>query len=407
MKERSAFADRLVFCPTASDLFMKPRLLCPGPTPVPEETLLELARPVTFHRSAQFRSVLAAVVADLQLVFCTKNPICVLTSSGTGGMEAALTNVIRPGTKVLCCISGRWGERWKNIAKAFGATVVEVTCPYGEAITPDQLTQALKDHPDAAVVTATLSETSTGVRNDIQGLGAVVKETKAVFIVDAISGLGVMECRTDDWAIDFCVTGSQKALMLPAGLAFVAVSEKGWKRVDETLTQGPASSFYFDLRKYRDNLKNNDTPFTPANTLVKALTHSLARLKAEGMEKVWHRHERMAAAARAAAVGLNVKLFARVNPTAGLTVYEIPAGIDGSALLSRLEKEHGIRIAGGQDTMKGKIIRLAHMGYIDFFEVLAAVSALEMVLADMGHKVESSAGVAAAQRAFASWKAGA
>lgn len=386
---------------------MKPRLLCPGPTPVPEETLLELARPVTFHRSAQFRSVLAAVVADLQLVFCTKNPICVLTSSGTGGMEAALTNVIRPGTKVLCCISGRWGERWKNIAKAFGAVVVEVTCPYGEAITPDQLAQALKDHPDTAVVTATLSETSTGVRNDIKGLGAVVKETAAVFIVDAISGLGVMECRTDDWSIDFCVTGSQKALMLPAGLAFVSVSDKGWKRVDETLATGPAASFYFDLRKYRENLKANDTPFTPANTLIKALSLSLARIKAEGMEKVWQRHERMAAAARAAAVGLNLKLFARVNPTSGLTVYEIPAGIDGSAILSRLEKEHGIRIAGGQDTMKGKIIRLAHMGYIDFFEVLAAVSALEMVLADLGHKLESGAGVSLAQRAFASWKAGA
>ena len=386
---------------------MKPRLLCPGPTPVPEETLLELAMPVTFHRSSQFRAILGAVVADLQEVFCTKNPVCVLTSSGTGGMEAALTNVIRPGTKVICCISGRWGERWKNIAKAFGAVVVEVTCPYGEAITPAQLTQALKEHPDAKVVTATLSETSTGVRNDIQGLGAVVKDTEAVFIVDAISGLGVMECRTDDWHVDFCVTGSQKALMLPAGLAFVSVSPKGFKRVDETLSQGPAASFYFDLRKYRDNLKGNDTPFTPANTLIKALRHSLARLKAEGMEKVWSRHERMAAAARAAATGLNLKLFARVNPTSGLTVFEVPAGLDASVILSRLEKEHGIRIAGGQDTMKGKIVRLAHMGYIDFFEVLAAVSALELVLSDMGHKIESGAGVAAAQRAFASWKPGA
>ncbi len=384
---------------------MKPRLLCPGPTPVPEETLLELAMPVTFHRSAQFRAILGSVVADLQEVFCTKNPVCVITSSGTGAMEAALTNVVRPGTKVICCISGRWGERWRNIGKAFGATIVELSVPYGEAVTPEQLAQTLKEHPDAKVVTATLSETSTGVRNDIQGLGAVVKDTQAVFIVDAISGLGVMECRTDDWHVDFCVTGSQKALMLPAGLAFVSVSEKGWKRVDETLGNGVPASFYFDLRKYRENLKNNDTPFTPANTLIKALKHSLARLKAEGMEKVWHRHARMAAAARAAAAGLNLKLFAKVNPTEGLTVFEVPAGIDGQAAMGRLEKEHGIRVAGGQDTLKGKIWRLAHMGYIDYFEVLAAVAAFELVLSDMGHKLQIGAGVAAAQKAFAEFGA--
>jgi aspartate aminotransferase-like enzyme len=376
---------------------MKPRLLTPGPTPVPEDTLLDLARPVFFHRTAQFRQILAEVLEDLKYVFCTKNAVLPLTSSGTGGMEAAVVGCVPPGAKVICLISGRWGERWRNVGKAFGAEVISVTVPYGQAVQPEQLRQALAQHPDAVAVCATLCETATGVRNDIQAFGKLVAATPAVFIVDAISGLGVMECRTDDWKVDVCVTGSQKALMLPPGLAFVSVSDKAWAKIDAN-AQG--RSFYFDLRKYRDKLKESDTPFTPANTLIRALRTSLKRLRAEGIENVWARHARMAAAARAGMTAMGLELFA-AQPADGLTVAKVPDGVDGNALLSKLEKQYGLRLAGGQDSLKGKIVRLAHMGYIDQFDVLAALSGLELVLLEMGYGVEPGAGVAAAQRALA------
>jgi aspartate aminotransferase-like enzyme len=358
---------------------------------------LELAKPVFFHRSAQFRQMLAEVLDDLRYVFCTNQTVVPITASGTGGMEAAVVNCLPPGSKAICLISGRWGERWRNLGNAFGVEVISVTVPYGQAVQPEQLASALKQHPDAAAVCATLSETATGVRNDIQAFGKLVSATPALFLVDSISGLGVMECRTDAWHIDVNVTGSQKALMLPPGLAFLSVSDKAWKRID----QNPVPrAFYFDLRKYRDNLKANDTPFTPANTLIKALRLSLKQLRAEGIEKVWARHARVATSARAGMQALGLELFAE-QPADGLTVAKVPEGIDGTVILSKLEKQYGIRIAGGQDTLKGKIIRLAHMGYIDQFDVLAALSALELVLLEMGHTVEPGSAVAAAQQVLA------
>jgi aspartate aminotransferase-like enzyme len=337
------------------------------------------------------------VLEDLKYVFCTKNPVLPLTASGTGGMEGAVSNLLAPSDKAICLISGRWGERWKNLCKAFGVESINVTVPYGEPVRPDQLEQAIKQHPDAKAVFATLSETATGVRNDIAAFGTIVAKTPMVLVVDAISGLGVVECRTDDWHVDICVTGSQKALMLPPGLAFVSVSDKAWAVIDKNTS---AKVFYFDLKKYRDKLKEADTPFTPANTLVRALRVSLKKLREEGIENVWKRHSRMAAAARAGMQALGLELFAQ-QPADGLTVAKVPAGIDGSALVNKLEKQYGLRLAGGQDTLKGMIIRLAHMGYIDQFDVLAAISGLELVLKEMGHKFEIGAGVAATQRVLA------
>jgi aspartate aminotransferase-like enzyme len=376
---------------------MKQRMLTPGPTPVPEETLLELAKPVFYHRSAQARQLLMEVQEDLQYVFCTKNPVLTLTCSGTGGMEAAIANCAPPGAKVICLIAGRWGERWKHLCKAFGVEAVNVTAPYGQAVHPGQLAEALAKHPDAVAVAATLSETATGVRNDIEAFGKQVAATPAVFIVDSISGLGVTECRTDDWLVDINVTGSQKALMLPPGLAFVSVSDKAWRWIE----QNPSPRvYYFDLKKYRDNLKTGDTPFTPAITLIRALRLSLKRLRAEGIENVWARHARVAAAARAGVSALGLELFA-AQPVDGLTVFKVPEGVDGEALLKKLEKQYGFKLAGGQDTLKGKIVRLGHMGYIDYFEVLGAIAALELVLLEMGWSVEVGTGVAAAQQAMA------
>jgi aspartate aminotransferase-like enzyme len=376
---------------------MKHRLLTPGPTPVPEETLLELAKPVIYHRGAQFRQILAEVLEDLRYVYCTKNPIAVMAASGTGGMEAAVSNTIAPGSKVLCLICGRWGERWRNVCKAFGAEVVVVGAPYGQGVRPEQLADALAKHPDAVAVTGTLSETSTGVRNDVAAYGALLANTPAVLLVDSISGLGVMECRTDDWHVDLHVTGSQKALMLPPGLAFVSVSDKAWQRIDKNTA---SRTFYFDLRKYREALKQGDTPFTPANSLIRALRHSLKLIRAEGLDHSWRRHARVAAAARAGVRALGLELFAD-PPADGLTVFKVPEGINGVALLNKLEKQYGLRLAGGQDSLKGKIVRLAHMGYIDQFDVLAAVSGLELVLMEMGHPVDAGAGVAAMQQALA------
>lgn len=376
---------------------MKQRLLTPGPTPVPEETLLELARPVFYHRSAQFRQLLNEVTEDLKYIFRTNNTVLTLTASGTGGMEAALASAIPTGGKIICAIAGRWGERWRNIGKALGLEVISVTVPYGQAVEPQQVAEALKQHPDAAAVCATLSETATGVKNDIAGYGKVTASTPALLIVDTISGLGCMECRTDDWRIDINVTGSQKALMLPPGLAFVSVSDKAWQKIDQNTA---SRAFYFDLKKYRDNLKTGDSPFTPANSLVRALRLSLKQMRAEGIENLWKKYAKLAAAARAGIVAMNLELFAQA-PGEALTVARVPDGIDGNALVSRVEKQYGVKLAGGQDTLKGKIIRLAHMGYIDAFDILAGLAALELTLLEMGHALEPGAGVAAAQRVFA------
>jgi aspartate aminotransferase-like enzyme len=375
---------------------MKPRLLTPGPTPVPEDVLLETAKPVFYHRSAQFRQLLTDVTEDLQYVFCTKNPVLTLAASGTGGMEAAVANCLPSGSKAICLISGRWGERWRNLCKAFGVEPVAVTAPYGEPVRPEQLAEALRKHPDAVGVCATLSETATGVRNDVQSFGALVAPTPAVLLVDGISGLGVVECRTDDWRVDICVTGSQKALMLPPGMAFVSVSDKAWRKIE----QNPTHGFYFDLRRYREGLKTGDAPFTPALSLVRGLRLSLKRLRGEGIENVWARHARVAAAARAAVQALGLELFAS-QPADGLTVFKAPDGLDGVVLLTKLEKQYGVKLAGGQDALKGKIVRLGHMGYIDQWDVLAALGALELVLLEMGWPVEAGTGVAAFQQALA------
>jgi serine---pyruvate transaminase len=375
---------------------MKKRLLTPGPTPAPEETLLELAKPVFFHRSPEFRSLLKEVIADLQYVFQTAHPVCVLTSSGTGGMEAAVTNALAPGEKAILLTAGRWGERWRALGKTFGINMVVVEAPNGSAVKSEQLAVALAEHRDAAAVMTNLSETSTGVRHDVHAFGKLVAATPALFIVDTISGLAVMECRTDDWKIDINVTGSQKALMLPPGLAYVSVSDKAWTKIEKT----PNRSYYFDLKKYRTKGAEGDTPYTPANTLILAQKASLKRLRAEGIEQVWARHARVARACRAAVTAMGLELFA--NPPAdGLTVIRVPSGFDGTVALGKLEKTYGLKLANGQDELKGKIWRLAHMGYIDQFEVLAALAGLELVLHEMGFKVQLGAGVAAFQQAIA------
>jgi aspartate aminotransferase-like enzyme len=377
---------------------MKYRLMTPGPTPVPEETLLELAKPITFHRTAEFRAMLKETVGELQYVFQTKNSVLVLTASGTSGMEAAVINTIGPGEKALLIICGRWGERWRNICKAHQIEFVAIEAPYGQSVPAEQVANALKQHADAKGVFCTFCETSTGVRSDVKAYGELVAKTEAIFAVDTISGLGTMECRTDDWHIDINVTGSQKALMLPPGLAYVSVSPKAWAKIDKN--KG-LKSFYLDLKRYRAKMDEGfDTPFTPANTLIKAQLTSLKMLRAEGIENVWKRHDKMARGARAGVQAMGLELFA--NPPAdGLTVIKVPAGMDGTPILGKLEKQFGIKMANGQDDMKGKIWRMAHMGYMDQFDVLTGLSGLEIALIEAGHKLTPGVGIGAAQKVFA------
>jgi serine---pyruvate transaminase len=372
---------------------MKKRLLTPGPTPVPEETLLELAKPVVYHRTAEFRKLLAEVVGDLQYVFQTQSPVIPLTSSGTGALEAALVNAVPPGAKAICLISGRFGERWRSIAKAFGIEPIGVTVAPGQVVEPAQLAKTLADHPDALAVCTTLSETSTGVGHDLAAFGKLVAGTPALLLVDAISGLGAMECRTDAWQIDMCAAGSQKALMLPPGLAYLSVSPKAWKQIE----RNPAPrSFYFDLKKAKKQLETFDTPYTPAHTLIQAQRVSLKMLREQGIENVWAYTSLMASAARAGFGAIGLEVFP-VRPADGLTVVKVPEGVDGLALLSKLEKQYGLKLAGGQDQLKGKIIRLAHMGYIDQFDVLTALAGVELVLLEMGYHLEPGKAIAAAQ----------
>lgn len=375
---------------------MKTRLFTPGPTPVPEETLLELAKPVGYHRSAEAKAILKEVSELLKEVFQTANTVVTLTSSGTGGMESAVTSLLAPGEKAILLSAGRWGERWKGILKAHGANTHIVSVPYGKAITPDMLAAALKEHPDAGAVFATLSETSTGVGHDIEAFGKLVAGTKAVLVVDGISGLGAMECRTDAWGVDVVVSGSQKAFMLPPGLAYVSVSPKAKAKMDAT----PVRGFYFDLRRSLAKIAESDTPFTPANTLIKAQLVSLKRMKAEGMEALWARHAKVAAATRAAVQALELEVFAE-RPNNALTVITVPPGVDGSGTLKAMEKAYGFKLADGQDDMKGKIWRLSHMGYVDAFDVLGAIAALELTLAKSGFKLTVGAGVAAFQKSMA------
>jgi aspartate aminotransferase-like enzyme len=373
----------------------KHRLMTPGPSPVPEETLLELAAPVFHHRTPEFRAILTQVLADLKYVFATQHDVLILTASGTGAMEAALVNTVARGEKAIVLAAGRFGMRWAEICRAFGIEPVVVSVAPGQSVTPDQLDAALRSHADAVAVLATLCETSTGAGHDIAAMGKLVARSDAILAVDAISGAGAMECHTDSWGIDILVTGSQKALMLPPGLAFLTMSPKAWSRAERVKPQ----AFYFDLKKMRKRLADPDTPFTPAHTLIKALGRSLKMIREEGIENVWSRHRRLAAACRAGIQALGLDLFA-AQPADAVTAVKAPPGIDTSKLLARLNDRFGLKLTGGQDELKGKIFRVAHMGYMDELDIIGVISALEQVLADLGWKVESGTAVRATQRVF-------
>jgi serine---pyruvate transaminase len=371
----------------------KPRLMTPGPAPVPEDVLLELARPVIHHRSAEAKQVITEAVAGLKEVFQTKNDVLILTASGSGAMEAGAVNTVPRGGKALVLNAGWFAQRWARICQAYGIHAVTLDTEWGQPVDPDRVEQALKEHPDTVCVMGTLSETSTGTGHPVEAIGRVVARTPAVFAVDGISGVGAMECRTDAWGIDLLCVGSQKALMLPPGLAFVAVSPKAWEKIEAF----EAPAFYFNLKAARKKMLEFDTPYTPAHTLILALRASLRRIKEEGIENVWARHRIMSEACQAGIQALGLELFS-ARPAEGLTAFRVPEGLKDGDIRGRLQERFGITTVGGQDKLKGKIVRVGHMGYMDELDVVAGLAALEMVLADLGYDVEPGRAVTAAQQ---------
>jgi aspartate aminotransferase-like enzyme len=371
----------------------KPRLMTPGPAPVPEDVLLEMARPVIHHRSAEAKQVITACVAGLKDVFQTKNDVLILTSSGTGAMESAVVNVVPRGRKAIVLNAGWFAQRWLKVCQAYGIEAVSVDFEWGQPVDPARVENALAQHPDAVAVYGTLSETSTGTGHPVEAIGRIVARTDAVFGVDGISGIGAMECRTDDWGIDLLAVGSQKALMLPPGLAFLAVSPKAWAKIDAF----DAPAFYFNLKAARKKMAEFDTPYTPAHTLLLGLKVALDRIRAEGIEAVWDRHRRMSEACQAGIQALGLELFS-ARPAEGLTAFRVPDGLKDADIRGRLAERFGITTIGGQDKLKGKIVRVGHMGYFDELDVVAGLAALEMVLAELGHDVEPGRAVTAAQQ---------
>lgn len=373
----------------------KPRLMTPGPAPVPEDVLLELARPVIHHRSAEAKEVVVACVAGLKSVFQTRHDVLILTASGTGAMEAAAVNTVQPGKKAIVLNAGWFAQRWGAVCKAYGIAPIMLDTEWGQPVDPAQVENALAQHPDAECVMGTLSETSTGTGHPVEAIGRIVADTPAVFAVDGISGVGAMECRMDAWGIDLLCVGSQKALMLPPGLAFVGVSPKAWAKIDAF----DSHSFYFNLKLARKKMLDFDTPFTPAHTLLLGLRTALKRIEAEGLENVWQRHKVMSEACQAGVVALGLDLFS-ARPAEGLTAFMVPPGLKDADIRGKLAERFGITTVGGQDKLKGKIIRVGHMGYMDELDVISGLAALEMVLADLGYDVEPGRAVTAAQQVF-------
>jgi aspartate aminotransferase-like enzyme len=371
-------------------------LLTPGPTPLPPGVCEAMSRPIIHHRTPRFQAVLKEASEGLKYVFQTKNDVFILASSGTGAMEASVVNLLSPGDTALSIQGGKFGERWTELACAYGINAEVLDVLWGEAVDPKDIEKKLKANPKIKAVFATLCETSTGVASDIEAIGKCIKDTNAVLVVDAISGLGAIDLKTDDWFCDVVVSGSQKGLMLPPGLGFISVSPKAWKLILDS----KCSKYYFDLKEAKKALDKTDTPFTPAISLIIALNESLKMIREDGLENIFLRHRKLASATRAAVKALGLELFAPTASSDVVTAVCVPQGIDGEKLVKNMRDTYGVTIAGGQSELKGKIFRIAHMGFIEEFDIILCISCLEKVLHQMGYKFQLGAGVKAAEEAF-------
>jgi aspartate aminotransferase-like enzyme len=383
-------------------MILKNRLFTPGPTQLLPAAQLAMAAATMHHRTAEFRKLYTKVLADLKTFVGTKNDVVLFTASGTGAMEAAVSNLTSPGDKVLVASAGKFGERWESLAKAYGCQVETVRAEYGDTVAPEQVKAKLK--PEHTVLFMQGTESSTGARHNVEGIAKILKGTSTLLVVDAITGLGTTAFDVDGWGIDIIIGGSQKAVMIPPGLAYCAVSPRAWQRMETS--KNPR--YYFDLRKENKNGAKGESSYTPATALVAALSTALDYVReqgggdlAAGRDLLIGNAETAASMTRAAAHALGLKLFSPGSPGAALTAIASPEGIDSSDIAKAFRSDFGAIIANGQGEMKGQLFRIAHLGFYDYLDTIAIIGALEQVLAGLGRRVEFGAGLRAAQTAYA------
>jgi aspartate aminotransferase-like enzyme len=379
--------------------YTKQYLMTAGPTPVPPAVSQAMAAPMLYHRAPAFVEVYERVLAKLPAVFETAGDVLTFAASGSGAMDSAVANLVRPGRRVLACAAGKFGERWIELCEAYGADLVRYEPGWGERLDAAEIDRLLGEHEGVEVVFATLSETSTGVVHDIQAIAEATSRHGAILAVDAVSGLGAAELRQDAWGVDVVVAGSQKALMIPPGLAFASVSQRA---LDFVAADGdrPRGTYYFDWLKTAKSQRKGDSPFTPAVPLFLGLDVALDMIAAEGLDNVFARHALLARATRAGVAALGLELFGDPDERSTVvTALELPDDVDGGKVPGALRRL-GITANGGQNQLKGRILRIAHCGYFGAFDILTSLSGLEMVLSQLGHEVEHGAGVGAAQRVF-------
>lgn len=369
----------------------KLRLFSPGPTMVPPQVTAAMAGPFDHHRSSAHREIFREVTENLQYVFQTSSPVCIITGSGTAAMEAAIVNVGAPTSKVLVLCGGKFGQRWAKLCKTYGINHVAHDMEWGTAPDGNLVGELLAADPGIDTVIITHSETSTAAAADLQSIAAVTRRRDCLLVVDGITAVGALPVKMDEWGVDVMVTGSQKALMTPPGLGFVAVGDRAWQRIDSFASP----TLYLCLKAYRNGLPTHDHPYTPAITLVRGLQVALRMMREEGMEHIWTRTAALARATRAAVQAMGLRVFAK-NPSDSLTAVLLPEGFDEVPFRRRLREEYGILAAGGQDRLKGRVFRINHMGYVDVADTLGAIGAIELLLSDMGHRFEIGTGVAAA-----------
>jgi len=372
----------------------KKYLFSPGPTMLPPEVLLKMAEPIMHHREPEFEKIYAEIREGLKDLFQTKNEVMIFTSSGTGAMEGAVSNLLSQKDKAIVVRGGKFGERWGEICKAYGIEFIPIDVEWGKAVDPKRIQELLESDPSIRAVYTQASETSTGVRHPIQAIADLVKKYEdKVIVVDAITGIGVFNIPTDAWGLDVVISGSQKALMLPPGLSFATLSDKAWKLAEKSTLP----KYYFDFKKELKNTKKNQSSYTPAISLYVGLREALRMIRKEGLEAVFHRHEKLAEATRRAVKALGLELYAPDSPSDAVTAVKIPGGIDGEKLKDLFFEKFGITVAEGQDRAKGKIIRIAHLGYYERLDMVMVISALEMLLKEMGYSFELGTGVKAAE----------
>jgi len=374
----------------------KQRLLTPGPTPLYPPALHAMMAADIHHRTDDFRTVYRACIADLKEVMGTTNDVLMFVSSGTGAMDASVSNLFSRGDKVVVCVAGKFGERWVEICKAYGLDVTAVTVPYGQAVKAKQVAEALAATPDVKGVFLQASETSTGAAHDVKSIAAAVKKSSAILVVDAITGLGTQPLDVDGWGLDVVIGGSQKAFMIPPGLAFLSISPKAWAMA-ETST---LPHYYFNLKKEKKSADAGESSWTPNTALILAFAEALRYVKKMGMANLIANAQLLAKATRAAAGALGLELFSASSPGAAVTAIKPPAGMDSGVIVKEFRSRFGAIIANGQGTMKGKVFRVAHLGYFDFADLFAMIAALEIILKANGHSVVYGTGVRAVQELY-------